>query len=49
MDHKNTINPMALVKETQMSTREKLKIVFKSIFSLNFIKSLGIIICLLSI
>ncbi len=30
-----------LVEETQMSTAEKLQIVFKSIFSLNFIRSLA--------
>ncbi len=41
MDKKNTTNPMSLVEKTQMSTREKLKIVFKSIFSFNFIKSLA--------
>ena len=41
MDQKNTTNPMSLVKETQLSTTEKLKIVFKSIFSLNFIRSLA--------
>ncbi len=40
MNQKNTNNPMSLVEETQMSTTEKLKIVFKSIFSLNFIRSL---------
>ena len=41
MDQKNTTNPISLVEETQMSTTEKLKIVFKSIFSLNFIRSLA--------
>lgn len=32
---------IALVHKSQMSTTQKLRIVFKSIFSLNFIKSLG--------
>ncbi len=41
MDQQNTINLMSHVEETQMSTTEKLKIVFKSIFSLNFIRSLA--------
>lgn len=38
-DHSNEY--MSLVRETQMSTAEKLQIVFKSIFSLNFLKSLA--------
>ena len=38
----NTSNEyMPLVKESQMGTTEKLQIVFKSIFSLNFIRSLA--------
>ena len=41
MDQKNTINLMSHVEETQMSRTEKLRIVFKSIFSLNFIRSLS--------
>ncbi|HFU75909.1 MAG TPA: acyltransferase, partial [Arcobacter sp.] len=41
MNQKNTTNYMALVEETQMSTSEKLQIVFRSIFSLNFIRSLA--------
>ena len=41
MDQKNTTNSMSLVEETQMSTTEKLKIVVKSIVSLNFIRSLA--------
>ena len=41
MNHKDTNNPMTSVEESQMSTVEKLRIVFKSIFSLNFIRSLA--------
>jgi len=40
MYQKNTTKPMTLVEESQMSTVEKLKIVFKSIFSLNFLRSI---------
>ncbi len=41
MDQKNRTNLMSHVEETQMSTTEKLRIVFKSIFSFNFIRSLA--------
>jgi acetyltransferase-like isoleucine patch superfamily enzyme len=41
MNIDDTNKYMHLVEETQMSTSEKLKIVFKSIFSLNFIRSLA--------
>lgn len=41
MNHQDTNNPMSPVEESQMSTVEKLRIVFKSIFSLKFIRSLA--------
>jgi len=41
MNSKNKNNPMALVEKTQMSTSEKLKIVFRSLFSFHFIRSIA--------
>ena len=41
MNSNSSNEHISLLKESQMGTREKLQIVFKSIFSLNFIRSLA--------
>ncbi len=41
MDQNTKMNDMSLVEKTQMDTVEKLQIVFKSVFSLNFLRSMA--------
>lgn len=41
MDQNSNANDMSMVEKTQMSTVEKLKIVFRSVFSLNFLRSMA--------